>query len=364
MDPRFINVRNGVYQRPSPRRNPNQPRRKPQPKKPRGLPQAPRLVPIPVAPPLPPRQRRRQRRRGRNSGLNVNNPTFTSARERVATITITPETTPGQLLYKLEANPSSAPRSGVMATQFDSWSGTCHMEVETTGNAFSKNYVILKHAPNGDPDRVPAEPDTLLNFAESGNRRGDTTRLQLDSNRTAQVTAPWSLSYNPKKPILDSDPSERNNGVFILVANGTPGAETVTLTVRFIYSFRLYGPVAKQLIPNVSGLLQSTSSDPAAPFSGATISGPGITTFSPTTISFLPGRYLVSFSNRGTGLAGGPNPTLSNGTVAVLQNSLSDTSQTKTFIFDSPTLPTIATFGTEVATTLTNTDVYAAPYTA
>jgi len=313
---------------------------------------------------LPRRARRRRNRNGQAlNRINANLPSLIQAKERVRTITIGPDTKAGDLLLTLEANPMSAPRSGVIATQYDSWSGHCEMEVETTGNAFSKNYVALKHAPNGDPSRIPVGADALLNFAEAGSRPLEATRLQLDSNQVARVAAPWSLSYNPKKPILDEDPSERNNGVFVIVANGTPGTETVTLTVRFSYSFKLYGPVYQKQVPDTSAFMITTSgSAPTALFpTGATVGGTGIISHTNMTVDLKKGRYLASYSLSGTAITSVPNPTAS--TITLLNRAIEPTSFDGSYEIRLQADGTV-TFPAVTATTITSARFIVAPYTA
>jgi hypothetical protein len=178
------------------------------------------------------------------SRMNANAPLRIQTTERVVTLTIPVNSQPGDLLYVLKNNPTSSPRVRVITSQHDSWHGDTHVEVETTGNAFAKNFLLIRHVPNGDETRLPAPGQNLLNFAEAYSRKGETCKLQLDSNAKGRVSAPWRLtSYNPNKPILDTDPSECNNGLYIIVSNGSPGQDPVDITIRFHVNISCYGAI-------------------------------------------------------------------------------------------------------------------------
>lgn len=329
----------------------------------------PQNIALPVASTRLPRRRRPRRRRNPArpppaNRINANLPSIIQAKERVSTITISPDTLPGQLLLTLPANPMSAPRSGVIATQYDSWSGHCEMEVETTGNAFSKNYVALKHAPNGDPARIPAGADALLNFAEAGSRPLEACRLQLDSNQASRVSAPWSLSYNPKKPIIDTDPSECNNGVFTIVSNGTPGAETVTLTVRFSYRFMLYGPIYEKQTPDTSASIFGDTPTTSAPFpTAARVFGTGFVSHTNNSITIKKGRYLASYLLAGTGITAAPDITSSTATITVTARVLSATQFLANYVVNA-TSNAVINFPASTATTLSQATFTVGPFTA
>jgi hypothetical protein len=229
---------------------------------------------------------------GRSS---MNAVSYLRGTERVVTLTIPTTSKAGDLLYTLEGNPNSAPRARAVASQFDSWSSPLELEVETTGNAFSKNFILIRHLPNGDPNRLPPPGQSLLNVAEAYDRRDESVKLQLDSNAKGVCKAPWSLSYNPRKPIEDTDASERNLGLFIIVSNGSPGAEPVDITIRLRYDFRFYGPIYQPLSPNTSQILTNTTTSLATPFNGATITGPGDAIFAGNVIRFPnAGSYLFN----------------------------------------------------------------------
>lgn len=287
--------------------------------------------------------------------------------ERVATLSIPAFSSPGDLLATFAVNPLSAPRLRAVAQQFDSWRGQMSMEVETTGNAFSKNYVILRHLPNGDPSVVPSNRDALLNTVEASARPGESARLQLDSNRPASVSARWAESYNKNKPIVDADLNDCRNGQFLIVSNGSPGAEIVTLTVRLHYQIRFFGPIYRALVPDSSTRIFATGA-PASPWSNASLSGNGSGyvsfTTSDSTVTLPAGVYLFAQSHTGTGITAVPAPTLTNCTTSNNYLAVMATAAIRTYVVTVPADGGTVKLGTPVpATTLTASNLLIAPYT-
>lgn len=261
-----------------------------------------RMASLAIRPKLSPRRNFPSRRNARGA-INVNSISTLNGTERVATITIPVNSVAGQLLYSLENNPNSAPRASAVASQFDSWHSVTELEVETTGNAFAKNFIVIRHVPNGDPSRIPTEPQSLLNFAEAYSRRGESYKLQLDSNNKGIVRAPWQgVSYNPRKPINDSDPSERNNGLFIIVSNGSPGTDPVDITIRYRYSFKFYGPIYTPVVPALIDHIRGVTPSPTSLFGlSPVVTGPGSATATGNTITFQePGDRLIYLNLAGT----------------------------------------------------------------
>lgn len=303
-------------------------------------------------------------RRNPQSSMNVNSNNRCSALERVATFTIPTTSQPGDLLFTLQNNPTSAPRSSAIASQFDSWHGVTSIQVESTGNAFAKNFVVIRHVPNGDPARLPAPGQPLLNVAESYSRRGESIKLQLDSNAKPFCTAPWrGISYNTRKPILDDDPSERNNGLFIIVSNGSPGTEPVDITVRYKYDFHFYGPLYTGILPNLSGRISTTASTtPAAPLGvNPTIDGNSIISTTANTFTLIPGNYLLSYGFSGTAVTGQISISASSGTLTQLVGTFSTTGSSRSAFLQTQS-NTVVTIATLPATTVVSTSVIVAPY--
>lgn len=321
--------------------------------------------------------KRRPRRRNLRSNLlsrrpnrvpRMSAPCVMSNTERVSTILIPTTVTPGTLLYVLPVNPTSAPRASATASQFDSWFGNVSLEVETTGNAFSKDYVVVKHVPNGDPARLPSNVLNTLNFAESSDRAGDSRKLQLDSNQRVVVTAPWSESYNPKKPILDDDPSDCNNGLFIIVANGSPGTDPVSLTVRLKYNFHFFGPIFVPILTDNSNDLVGNGSLATNSIFGATpiITGLGELSAAINTVTVpFPGRYLVAASFVGTVLTGSPTVVASSGsTITSYVSSFTLLESTLYFVFTSTIPSATFTFSSLFANTIVSSNLRIASYSA
>lgn len=303
-------------------------------------------------------------RTNRRGAIDLNSVSTSNGCERVATITIPVNSTPGQLLFTLENNPNSAPRASAISSQFDSWHSVTELEVETTGNAFAKNFIVIRHLPNGDPSRIPTEPQSLLNFAEAYSRRYESCKLQLDSNGKGVVRAPWrGVSYNPRKPINDSDPSERNNGLFIIVSNGSPGTDPVDITIRYRYALKLYGPIFQPILPNLTASLTGGSGLTAvAPLPlNMVLSGFPVLSRTTNSLTLKAGSYLMTTNLTGTGITSGFVPS-SPGvifTIVAASNSGLNASQAWTF-----TLPSAAvvTFGGVIATTLTAASVFLSPF--
>lgn len=288
--------------------------------------------------------------------------------ERLLTVTVTPSSTPGQLLAQIPVNPLSPPRLQSVARQFDSWHGTMALEAETTGNAFSKNYVIIRHLPNGDPSQIPSQAESLLNTVEACGRPSESQRLQLDSNRKAVVTASWASSYNKNKPIVDPDANDANNGLFLLVSNGSPGTESVDVVLRLRYNIRFFGPIAKPLIPDTSLQVASTTGSLTAPWAGANLQGPGTNYLQwddPTATLTIPkGKYLLSLRVSGTGLTAIGNAVATNCTIHTATNNVSSTLLSRVSLLYVPVSGTLRLDQPVTGTTLTNVSLLLAPFNA
>lgn len=288
--------------------------------------------------------------------------------ERLLTVTISPSSTPGQLLAQIPVNPLSPPRLQSVARQFDSWHGMMALEAETTGNAFSKNYVIIRHLPNGDPAQIPAQAEALLNTVEACGRPSESQRLQLDSNRKAVVTASWASSYNKNKPIVDPDANDANNGLFLLVSNGSPGTESVDVVLRLRYNIRFFGPIAKPLIPDTSLSMSSTSASLTAPWAGANFQGPGTNYIQwdepAATLTVPRGKYLISTRVTGTGLTALGNAVATNCTIHTATNNVSPALISRLSVLYVPSSGTLRLEQPVTGTTLVSSSLFLAPYNA
>lgn len=288
--------------------------------------------------------------------------------ERLLTVTIAPSSTPGQLLAQIPVNPLSPPRLQSVARQFDSWHGMMALEAETTGNAFSKNYVIIRHLPNGDPAQIPSQAEALLNTVEACGRPSESQRLQLDSNRKAVVVASWASSYNKNKPIVDPDANDANNGLFLLVSNGSPGTESVDVVLRLRYNIRFFGPIAKPLVPDASIDLYSATGTLAAPWAGANFAGPGTNYLQwnePTATLTIPkGKYLLSYRVTGTGLSNLGAAVATNCTVGVAATQITATFLSRVYTLNVPVSGTLRLDQPVTGTTITGASLFLAPFNA
>lgn len=281
--------------------------------------------------------------------------------ERLTTIVVPTATTAGQLLYNIAANPMACPRLSATASQFDSWYGTMHMEVETTGNAFSKDFVVIRHVANGDPSRIPTVANVLLNLAETSERRGEQARLQLDCNKRASVSAIWSESYNPRKPIIDSDPTECNLGQFIIVSNGSPGTDPVSLVVRMRYIVHFFSPIYTPWVVDTSRVITAAGGgiSSANVFGNSpTYSGNGsqlVTTGN--SVNFpLAGNYTINFYQSGGTITAAPtassSPAVTFTPYSAMFNSGSSTSNWDITTTAANTVVTFVVTGTTTASRL------------
>lgn len=297
--------------------------------------------------------------------LNPMGRNIISSTERVETVVVPANAQAGDLLFVLENNPQSAPISGEIISQFTAWNGDTEIHLESTGNALAKNYVACRHLPNGDRSLLPNTRATMINLAEASARPNEAKRLQLDSNRVSKVTAPFkTVTFNaPHKPIFDSDPSERNAGLYIIVANGSPGPDPVEITVRYKYEFHLSGPVQKPRLPNLSGHISTLAgTTPAAPLGTARVQdGPGIISSTSNSIVVGPGSYVIVLGSTGTGFTGPGVITSSSGTLTS-DPAIFVTTGYKSVYYLVTEQQTTLTIGALPATTVSLTTVTVAPY--
>lgn len=128
------------------------------------------------------------------------------------------------------------------------------MKVESLGNAFSTSSVSLAYVPDPDPNDLPSDPTALLRVVNSAPSQRN---LHLQDQRSAVVSASWKLSTNPWKFVQDTDPSDRSNGVFLIVANGSPGATDIPLKVSFKYDISLRGNTYTPLESGLANVTQA-----------------------------------------------------------------------------------------------------------
>nr|QYF49508.1 MAG: structural polyprotein [Heilongjiang sediment hepe-like virus 3] len=164
-------------------------------------------------------------------------------------------TTLGTSLFVLEANPTKFPRLAIFASQYKQWKGDISLKVESLGNAFATSSVSVAFIPDPNPAELPTDPTSLLRVINSAPSQRN---LHLQSQGSTSVNAPWKLSTNPWKFVQDDDPSDRANGLFVIVANGSPGTVEVPLKVSASYNVLFQGNTFNPLeesLPTVTSAL-------------------------------------------------------------------------------------------------------------
>jgi len=174
--------------------------------------------------------------------------------EFLSFVSVPAASTIGASLFSLEVNPMQLPRLSVFASQYKQWKGTVSMKVESLGNAFSTSSVSLAYVPDPDPNDLPTDPTALLRVVNSAPSQRN---LHLQDQRSAVVNASWKLSTNPWKFVQDTDSSDRSNGVFLIVANGSPGAADIPLKVSFKYDISFQGNTYTPLESGLANVTQA-----------------------------------------------------------------------------------------------------------
>jgi hypothetical protein len=169
-------------------------------------------------------------------------------------ITVPAAATIGQSLLAVEVNPSSFSRLSVFASQYKQWRGRISMQVESLGNAFSTSSVSAAFVPDPDLSDLPTDPTALLRVINSSPSQKN---LHLQDKRVVNVVADWKLSTNIWKFVLDSDASDRSNGVFVIVANGSPGTTDIPLKVSFRYDVQFQGNTYAPLESGAASVLSA-----------------------------------------------------------------------------------------------------------
>jgi len=169
---------------------------------------------------------------------NLTRPDRQVGEEFYGFITVPASATVGQNLFSVEVNPTSFSRLAVFASQYKQWRGLITMRVESLGNAFSTSSVSAAYIPDPDVNELPLDPTALLRVVNSSPSQRN---LHLQDKNTISINANWQLSTNPWKFVQDTDPSDRSNGLFLIVANGSPGATDIPLKISFRYDVSFQG---------------------------------------------------------------------------------------------------------------------------
>lgn len=292
-------------------------------------------------------------------------------------IRVPPNSTFGTLLYAEECNPA---RLGEMlkaqASQAQSWRGNYEFKLRVNGSVNAKNYAIARWLPDADISKLPSNPERLWKYVRGTAQQDDRPdrafvkyNIVSEQNRNSsyKVKASWSGTFNPKKPIKDTDPSERSLGLFVIVSNGPPG-EDITIDVDVHAKGHFYGPTPSPTLLDASTLVTATPSSNAQPFgSNTVVSGTGSVEATGNVLTIgNPGTFLVAIRYTGTAITQVPTIVFSGitpNTPLAGAITISATSATDVFRITVPSAGTM-TFGTITAASFTSISVRLAPYTA
>lgn len=296
--------------------------------------------------------------------------------EPLSPIVVPSDSAMGTLLYAEECNPA---RLGeilrAQASQSQSWRGDYVFKMRVNGSVNAKNYAIARWLPDADKSKLPLNKDRLWKYVRGtaqDDQRPDRAFVkyniisETNRNSSFSVRASWKGTFNPKKPIDDTDPSERSLGLFVIVSNGPPG-EAITIDVDVHAVGKFYGPTPTPTIINSAAAVTATPTSLSTPFGVNTVvQGPGSVDATGNKLMVdSPGEYLVAIRYVGTGITAVPTIIFTNMTPSTpLAGALtiSPTSATDVFRIIVPTAGTMS-FGPISATTFTSITVRIAPYT-
>nr|WPR18105.1 MAG: capsid protein [Chemarfal virus 142] len=197
---------------------------------------------------------------------------FQKGHEFYQIVEVPSSATIGQNLFQVEVNPTIFPRLSVIASQYKQWRGKINMHVESLGNAFALSSVSAAFFPDPDPADLPADPISLLRAIDSAPSK---TNLHLQDTGIKTVTAPWTLTTNPWKFCVDDEASDRANGQFLIISNGSPGSELINLKVSFSYEVTFQGNTFQPMTPVTPPILASlTLSTTPASITATTLTHP------------------------------------------------------------------------------------------
>lgn len=306
-----------------------------------------------------PKQPRRNRRRGTNPGNSIGNKSGSNnqkGHEFLTTVVVPPGALLGQNLYQIEVNPTSFPQLSVFSSQYTQWRGNVKLNVEALGNSFATSSVTVAYIADPDTADLPVAPLDLLRVVESVEQVSRRSIHLQDPSATHMISAPWRVSTNPWKFVQDTDPSDRANGVFVIVALGDPGATPINLKVSATYdvSFqgRKYAPLESAVPTLTSAVLGVNNNLGNLVFtngSGATnwVYNPATFTLVMNyTAGLMPAKYLGVW-NYGTG-AWFANAVVAGAVTTIvnrpLLNLMTVTSTSTTYVFSAAlAVPPVAT---------------------
>jgi len=293
--------------------------------------------------------------------------------EIVAPVDVPLDAGRGDLLYAVEVGPRTlGPILAATASQAQSWAGDFTFQLYVNGSVNAKNYAIARWLPDAKLSSIPAGGIALWKLARGKTQREGTKNIRdkahikynVVSNQYAEVHACWEQSYNPKKPVVDDDPTEMNLGVFIIVANGPPG-EAIVIDVEVRYDVFLMGPVPTEVVVDRSVRVNANPTSVSILFGPtATQVGEGLLVLTSNSFSVRDGKYLVTHAFVGTAMTAPPSFSVSSGTISALSLAVSATSMIATYVLTVSPGPAVVTLGSIIATTLTSHTLRLAPYSS
>jgi hypothetical protein len=236
--------------------------------------------------------------------------------EPVKAITVPADSERGALLYATEISPTKLGRLlKAKATQAQSWAGNLEFQFRVNGSVNAKNYAIARVLPDADLTDLPAEGEELWRYVRASTEGYSNKKRKLEdrnwikynviSNQVSKVKAPWTMSFNPLKPVTDSNATERSLGLLVVVSNGPPG-ESIVIDVDCDYDIYLCGPTPRSTVVDLTATVNGTPTSLTTPFATYTSVGPGHPNVDPAVITLQPGSYSLTTIWTGTGITGNP----------------------------------------------------------
>jgi hypothetical protein len=166
--------------------------------------------------------------------------TLQRGHEFLTTFVVPVGSTLGQNLYQLEVNPTQFPQLAIFASQYTQWRGNVKLHLEALGNAFATSSISAAYIADPDPSDLPSTPADVIRVVESV-EAASRLSLHLQDSATRTLLAPWRVTTNPRKFVVDTDLSDRANGLFLVSSMGDPGSTPINIKVSVTYDVAFFG---------------------------------------------------------------------------------------------------------------------------
>jgi hypothetical protein len=283
----------------------------------------------------------------------------------------------GTLLYAVEINPRKLGRIlAAAATQAQSWAGNFTFKMRVNGSVNATNYALARFLPDADLSKLPNNADELWRYvrATTSGKPSKNMDRALDrafvkyniiSDESTTVSANWEQSYNPIKPMTDTDPSEENLGVFVIVSNGPP-SEDITIDLDVKEDVYLCGPAPRTVQYDNSVFVSAVPNSNGVLGSNFTQIGNGSVDHTNNSYTITqPGRYLITQRFVGTGISSSPAVTTSpNAPFAFFWEARESTTIVQSYVVEFTEGVAVITIGTISATSLASTNIRIANFSA